>query len=453
MNHTNEEKFWIAQKNILGMIQLAVKYNNLGVDILSSKHEESTTPKAARDLTQKTIHRNEKSGQSHCKRRKYANIEANEEKESQRNIDQKVDDALAYFQKALSLIVQTTEYHHYNGNGLKYHPNDNDGFMKYENAEIAKELTGSINSCETEFDLQGENGCSNSFIYCKAIKIGENNPSSNEKTYNNEKQIISSNVIESGSDGVVENICGEDDIDRNLHKHSSSPKTSHEMEQNHPVDPHLQTHCLQESSSRYDCYDSLTTSLFHSMICIYNIALCYQYKGMTTKEEAKRMQAIGDSTRGATPYNNHHTFRYFSEFDRLVASSEYFLKASVDHYTRAYELMTRFRLENGSQYTVLMATMNNLAATYQSLEQSYKADICNRYLMKSLILIICSSERDGHLGQEVLSRSNRQETSRRSGVLATEEDQNTFESFLSNVTHLMMGGDEIYHGEITATAA
>lgn len=206
------------------MIQQAVKYNNLGVDILSSKHEEATTPKASRDATQKTICRNKCSGQLHSKRRKYANVEVNEEKEIRRNIDQKVDSALAYFQKALSLIVQTTEYHHYNGNGLKYHPSDNDGFMKYENDEIAKELTGSINSCETEIDLRGENGCSNSFIYCRAIKIGENYPSNNERTYNHGKKNISSNVIERGNDGAVQNICGENDIDPNLHKHSPSQK-------------------------------------------------------------------------------------------------------------------------------------------------------------------------------------------------------------------------------------
>ncbi len=437
------------------MIQEAVHYNNVGVDILSSNYYKNTE-----HLTRQTICRSEHSGQAHAKRRKLANVEANEGKGIERNIDQQVDEALVYFQKALSLIVQTTEHHRFCGKGLKYHPNDNEGFMKFENDKIAKELTESINSCATEINLKGENGFSNSYIYCNAIKIdGYNHSKKNiKKSRANKNKKTDKNLVEGReSDDVVENVCDEDTISRALHKHSQAQKPHDELGQTRKSDIRRKQYSKNSLLGATSGYDALTTSFFHSMICIYNIALCYQYKGMKTKESAKRIQAIADTTLGPTKRKIDHTLYHFYEFDRLVASSEYFLKASVDHYTRAYELMSRFRLKNGSQYTLLMATMNNLAATYQSLEQSYKADICNRYLMKSLILIICSSERDGHLGQEVLSRSSHQEEgekfNRFAGVLSREEDRISFESFLSNVTHLMMGGDEIYRGEITAIAA
>jgi hypothetical protein len=148
-------------------------------------------------------------------------------------------------------------------------------------------------------------------------------------------------------------------------------------------------------------------------------------------------------------------------FAPLGASEIFFLNASVDHYTRAYELMTRFRLEDGSQYTLLMAMMNNLAATYGSLCEPTKASICNRYLVRSLVLVICSSERDGHLGREVLSRHtendnyDEEETTRRGGggILSSREDRATFESFLSNVSYLVTGCEEWQRGESTAAAA
>ena len=257
-----------------------------------------------------------------------------------------------------------------------------------------------------------------------------------------------------GIDDMDNNICSEDDMGRALHKHSKAQRLHDELEHDSSIQ---QQQFSRDSFLGNNGYDSLTMSLFHSMICIYNIALCYQYKGMKAKERAQRIQAIEDATLGPDKSTNDHTLFRFYELDRLVTLSEYFLKASVDHYTRAYELMTRFRLKNGAQYTLLMATMNNLAATYQSLEQSYKADVCNRHLTKSLVHIICSSERDGHLGQEVLSRTSFQDEeekiTRCSGILSREEHRRAFESFLSNVTHLMMGGDEIYRGEMTATAA
>ena len=96
-----------------------------------------------------------------------------------------------------------------------------------------------------------------------------------------------------------------------------------------------------------------------------------------------------------------------------------------------------------------MAMMNNLASTYGSLNQPTRVDVCNKYLVQSLILVICSSERDGHLGQEVLSHTDDK------NVLRKEEDRTTFESFLGNVMYLMMGDgtQSYYSGNTIAPAA
>ena len=178
------------------------------------------------------------------------------------------------------------------------------------------------------------------------------------------------------------------------------------------------------------------------MICIYNIALCYQYKGMTTKAREMKLMAS---------HANPFAFGFGACGADYNSNSQFFLNAAVDHYTQAYELMTRFRLEDSAQYTFLMAMMNNLAATYGSLGQASRVNVCNRYLVQSLILVICSSERDGHLGQEVLSMTDDK------AVLRKEEDRTTFESFLSNVMYLMMGdgpnGDQRYSGYTIAAAA
>lgn len=288
--------------------------------------------------------------------------------------EQQVDKALAHFQNALSLILQNTE-RHYQGNGLNYYPNDDEGFFRYENDAAGKLLVSSINPCDTGITLKGEACCSNEYIYWKAIKIGN------------------------GEDG-----------DNDYSNRGNSNSTD---------------------------YKSLTKSIYHSMICIFNIGLCYQYKGMIAK--AKHMKLIASQT---------NVFAF--GFDMSINHYN-FLNASVDHYTKAYELMTRFRLEDSGQYTFLMAMMNNLAATYGSLGQTYKVDVCNRHLVQSMILVICSSERDGHLGQEVVSRTETK------SVLRKEEDRTAFESFLSNVMHLMLGdgpnGDQRYSGNTVAAAA
>ena len=429
------------------MIHLAVHYNNMGVDILSSGHEETTRDyQSNSDCETNTeakqhIDRDKLSGESCHKRRK---LSCHNRKEALRDdeTEHRVNEALAYFQKALSLIVHTTEHHHYHGNGLKYHPNDADGFLRYENEAMGKQLVGSVNPRDTNITLKGEEGYSNEFIYWKAIKIdGDNQDSSN---YSNK----SSSEGEEGEENDDAS-CSAGDFTRALNEQE------HQYRQQNPYPQHHPLHNHQEEKQHIITggYESLTKSIFHSMICIYNIALCYQFKGMSTK--AKHLQEIAAS--GQNP----KTWGYGAS----GAATEFFLNAAVDHYTQAYELMTRFRLEDGSQYTLLMAIMNNLAATYQSLEEPKKAGICNQYLVRSLILVICTSERDGHLGQEVLSRSNdtteiddhhhrhNNNNKRSGGVLSGEEERNTFESFLGNVTFLMMGGDERHTGKTTAAAA
>jgi hypothetical protein len=427
------------------MIHLAVHYNNMGVDILSSGHEETTRDHQSDNNTntevRQSIDRDQLSGEACHKRRKlgsYERLESHTRKEARRDAEteHRVNEALAYFQKALSLIVHTTEHHHYHGNGLKYHPNDADGFLRYENEAMEKQLVGSVNPRDMHITLKGEEGCSNQFIYWKAIKIGgDNRDNSNDSNTSNNEE-------EDGEENDAS--CSAGDFTRALNEQEQQYRQHHY----HPYPQHHPQYHHQEQKQRHIAggYESLTKSIFHSMICIYNIALCYQYKGMTTKaKHLREIAALGQNPKiwghGATG-----------------AAAEFFLNAAVDHYTQAYELMTRFRLEDGSQYTLLMSMMNNLAATYQSLEEPTKAGICNQYLVRSLILIICSSERDGHLGQEVLSRSDTAENDEHNnkgggGVLSGEEDRNTFESFLSNVTYLMMGGDERHTGNTTAAAA
>ena len=421
------------------MIHLAVHYNNLGVDILSSNQE------VAKHKASINIDRDEMSGKASRKRRKYTNADNATVKRQEKYIGQNVDEALACFQKALSLIVKTTEHHHYYSSGLEYHPSDDDNFLGQENEATVKRLVGSINPCATKIDLEGDRGCSNSYIYWKAIKIGDDQKT---KTKTNHNKLMNFDNIYTTGEGrhIDADGDGYSGCDFTRQRYNSRCEVDHVHEKT------WQHRHSQKRSLISGGYDSLTTSIFHSMICIYNIALCYQYKGMAIKEKAKRLESAVIAA--STIQNPYHSF----EFGGLVASAEFFLKASVDHYTRAYELMTRFRLENSSQYMVLMASMNNLAATYQSLEETYKADICNRHLVQSLIMIICSSERDGHLGQEVLSRSNIQDETderkdHRSGVLSRKEDRISFESFLANVTYLMLGGHETYRGQITAVAA
>jgi hypothetical protein len=133
------------------------------------------------------------------------------------------------------------------------------------------------------------------------------------------------------------------------------------------------------------------------MICIYNLGLCYQYKGIQT-------------------------------------SSRSLLEAAVDHYMQAYELATRFRLQHIDQYMLLMATMNNLATTYSFLNDVQRRDVCNSYLLSTLMLLTTSEE-----GQEEISASSSSAASTNSkDMLRRRGHQTTFQSFLSNVTYLIL---------------
>jgi len=319
--------------------------------------------------------------------------------------ERRVNEALVCFKNAISWIIDATE-------DIKYLPNNTDESLRHEIEAMGKHLVRSIHACDTHIHLRGDNeACSNDFIYWKAIKINDDRDEGNK---------TSKTLIKAQDDN---NLCSNIAIVR---EQSVSEKECDGNRSEHSLHPNQELH---------------TKLMFQSMICIYNIALCYQYKGMIAK--AKHIRQVAHSQ---------HLYVHPWGLGALRARSKYCLNTAADHYTRAYELMTRFQLEDGAQYTLLMATMNNLAATYGSLNQTNKAEVCNRYLVRSLVLIICSSEREGHLGQEVLSRQNSNSKSR--GVLSRREDRTAFESFLSNVTYLMMSNDdERYLGKVIAAAA
>ena len=414
--------------------------------------------------------------------------EQKEKEKEEFETGQRVDDALQHFQKALAIIVQHTESY-YHGNALQYLPNDDDGYLRYEDDAMGKELLKSVNPKDTGIKLKGGVGCdSNEYIYWKAIQIGNN-----------------TNSLESSCFGSSN---GNDDSNSNNENSNNNNKEQQQQQQqqqeeNEPEDCVTEQHRSttrqhrseeQQQEQQRESYENLTVSIFHSMICIYNIALCYQYKGMTAQKQQleqhkmKMMCRMAQMDGGAMPLFGMSTSKIDSSMNSIPSSSStstssttssssssssstnqnqfesgfscseypsrnndatFYLNTAVDHYTQAYELMTRFRLEDIVQYTFLMAMMNNLASTYGSLNQPTRVDVCNKYLVQSLILVICSSERDGHLGQEVLSRTDDK------NVLRKEEDRTTFESFLGNVMYLMMGdGTQSYHsGDTIAPAA
>eukprot|EP00536_Pseudo-nitzschia_multiseries_P004962 jgi/Psemu1/64872/estExt_Genemark1.C_880063 len=398
------------------MINLAVYYNNLGVDILSGTHQlKSSYASECKNSSSYTnnweqndcIHNVGRRdhppgpGEPSRKRRKlttHSDYHAQVSFDMKDPADRRVDDALACFQKSLALIVQDTESQYY-GNGLRYHPNDDEGFLRYDNEAMRKQLVSGTKPCDTGITLKGEEFYSNEYIYWKAVKIGSGDAPNNDGL-----QYCNSDSFD-GDDGQST------DNDNRIRRHFEE--------------------------RLHGEYKSLAKSIYHSMICIFNIGLCYHYKGMIGK--ARHMKLM---TSHANPCAVGLDF-----------CNEYcdFLNASIDHYTQAYELMTRFRLEDTGQYTFLMAMMNNLAATYGSLGQTSKVEVCNRYLVQSLTLVICSSERDGHLGQDVLSRTENK------SMLRKQEDRTTFELFLSNVMHLMLGddrkGEQRYNGKTIAAAA
>ena len=249
-----------------------------------------------------------------------------------------LDQATSYFEQALSLILRSTEIHKHHGN-LFFYKSDEQGMIQYEDENIGTQLTNNLNLQDTGAQMNGIDN--KSFIHWKAVKIGHDDNDDNDE--NN----ISGNISS---------------IDHNNQNQDGGE------------------------------YRYLSTSIFHSMICIYNLGLCYQYKGIQT-------------------------------------SSRRLLEAAVDHYMQAYELATRFRLQHIDQYMLLMATMNNLATTYSFLNDAQRRDVCNSYLLSTLMLLSTSEE-----GLEEISAAstNSKDMLRRRG------HQTTFQSFLSNVTYLIL---------------
>lgn len=237
--------------------------------------------------------------------------------------------ATSLFERALALILRSAEFYRIDG-GLQYYESDGNGMIQYENECIGTHLIGSLNLQDTGVKMNGIE--EESFIHWKAVKIGHNDSSSHPEK---------NNVI----------------IDETHHDGGD--------------------------------YRHFSTSIFHSMICIYNLGLCYQYKGIRT-------------------------------------SSRNYLQAAVDHYMQAYELGTRFRLQHIDQYTLLMATMNNMATTYSFLNEPERRDVCNNYLLSTLMLLTTSEEgqenhREAVLGKDTRSRAR----------------QTTYQSFMSNVMYLI----------------
>jgi len=182
----------------------------------------------------------------------------------------------------------------------------------------------SIPTIHIYIDLQGDGGCVNEFIYWKAIKIGDddNNKSNNKNNSNNEEK-----------DGKEDNndSCYACDFTRALNEQEQHQQ-QHELypQHNHKVDEEqqkLHQHLISGG------YKSLTKSIYHSMVCIYNIALCYQYKGMITKARKIR---LGDATTTASlsqqqssTTSHHHHHHHQSEhrregFGYLGAAAQFF---------------------------------------------------------------------------------------------------------------------------------
>jgi hypothetical protein len=235
--------------------------------------------------------------------------------------------ATALFEQALALILRGAEVYR-SGGGLQYYDADGHGMIQFEDEHIGAQLIGSLDLQDTGVKMNGVDD--ESFIHWKAVKIGN-----------------------------YDNIQAE------------------------------KTPFIDETKHDGRDYRHLSTTIFHSMICIYNLGLCYQYKGIQT------------STRN-------------------------FLDAAVDHYMQAYELGTRFRLQHIDQYTLLMATMNNMATTYSFLNEPARRDVCNNYLLSTLMLLTTSEEgQENHRAavhvKDTVSRAR----------------QSTYQSFMSNVMYLI----------------
>jgi tetratricopeptide (TPR) repeat protein len=257
-----------------------------------------------------------------------------------------LDRATSYFEQALALILRNTEIHKQQGDFFFYE-SDEQGMIQYEDENIGAQLINNIN-LQDFIGVQTNNGTddNNNESCWKAVKIGHDDDDDDENENENNINIDGRNISKDGGE-----------------------------------------------------YRYLSTSIFHSMICIYNLGLCYQYKGIQT-------------------------------------SSRSLLEAAVNHYMQAYELATRFRLQNINQYMLLMATMNNLSITYSILNDEQRRDVCNSYLLSILMLLTTSEE-----GQEEVSAAAAacaSDDTNSKDMLRRRGRQTAFRSFMSNVSYLIV---------------
>lgn len=267
-----------------------------------------------------------------------------------------VSKAIELFEESLALILRNTQMHY--EEGCLVYGADEHGVIEYEEEGLGEKLVASVRLCETGIQIRGRRrlneggrmdiddddhdcdvngGDCSTFIYWKALKI-----------------------VAGDEDGRN---CG-------------------------------------GNSHRRD-YEFLSVSIFHIMICTFNLALAYQYKGIQN-------------------------------------SSRRLLNSAAERYIGAYELLTRFRLEDMTHYTLLLAVMNNMANTYSFLNDDSRLGVCNRYLLSTLILVtsetslllVDPSAPSSSLSSSSLSPSN--------DTPLTRVDRKTFESFLANVMHLIL---------------
>lgn len=249
----------------------------------------------------------------------------------------KVDKAIALFQKALSLILQTTEVHMLEG-GLRYDL-DEQGLISLAN-DVARTLQGKIRPIDMGINLVGPE---NTYIYWKALNIGDG-------------------------------------------------------------DDHENLALLHEEIAEIE-YEHLGCAMYHSMICLFNLAICFQYKGVRVR-------------------------------------SPLLLQDAIDHYMQAYELLTRFSNEDRTYYRLCLAIMNNLATLYAFLGDIKRRNICHQYLLSTLILL---TEDGDHL-MRISSTTPDNPTAPSSssnhvdqkGTSERQDDRDLYEKFLENVMHLIL---------------
>jgi tetratricopeptide (TPR) repeat protein len=257
-----------------------------------------------------------------------------------------LDEATVVFQKALSLIVNTTQVHMLE-NAHLYDFYDDEGLIRVDQA-LATMLSDSIQTVDTGIRLVGPR---NQYVYWVALKI------------------------QSGISGGDNNshVCI---LNNNNTSSSSNTGTTSED---------LSEVIMQE-------YQDVRCAIYHSAIVIFNLAICYQYSG------------------------------------------KYHL--AVDHYMQAYDLLTRFRRQDPIYCRLCLAIMNNMSVLYGLLDDHKRQNVCQQYLLSSLILL----SQDGH--QHLRPINNSYDDDRRAATQKQSDeydnDQDLYEKFLGNVTHLFL---------------